>query len=94
MIAGKVEEGERFNLFEARYPLLAGLKVAIVIPTRNRAPYLAVALGSLAGAGKVALGTATLTLGNGITIDLSGDTVAGGSGYTITASGNASASTS
>ena len=28
-------EGARFNLFEARYPLAEGLRVAIIIPTKN-----------------------------------------------------------
>lgn len=37
---GRIEEGERFNLFEARYPLDAGLKVAIVIPTKNHGDLL------------------------------------------------------
>ncbi len=37
---GRIEEGERFNLFEARYPLQEGLKVAIVIPTKNHGELL------------------------------------------------------
>jgi len=37
---GRIEEGERFNLFEARYPLEAGLRVAIVIPTKNHGDLL------------------------------------------------------
>jgi GT2 family glycosyltransferase/glycosyltransferase involved in cell wall biosynthesis len=37
---GRIEEGERFNLFEARYPLQAGLKVAIIIPTKNHGDLL------------------------------------------------------
>jgi GT2 family glycosyltransferase len=37
---GRIEEGERFNLFEARYPLREGLKVAIVIPTKNHGDLL------------------------------------------------------
>ncbi len=32
---GTVYDGSRFNLFEVCYPLRAGLKVAIVIPTKN-----------------------------------------------------------
>ncbi|MDQ3028087.1 MAG: glycosyltransferase, partial [Pseudomonadota bacterium] len=38
--AGAVEEGSRFNLFEARYPLRDGLKVAIIIPTKNHGELL------------------------------------------------------
>ena len=33
--AGRVDDGESFNLFDVRYPLDPGLKVAIVIPTKN-----------------------------------------------------------
>jgi GT2 family glycosyltransferase len=32
---GTVNEGARFNLFDARYPLTNGLRVAIIIPTKN-----------------------------------------------------------
>ncbi len=32
---GLVEDGARFNLFAARYPLAAGMRVAIIIPTKN-----------------------------------------------------------
>ena len=39
-VKGRVEEGERFNLFEARYPLQEGLKVAIIIPTKNHGDLL------------------------------------------------------
>ena len=38
--AGRIEEGGRFNLFEARYPLREGLKVAIIIPTKNHGELL------------------------------------------------------
>ena len=38
--AGRIEEGGRFNLFEARYALREGLKVAIIIPTRNHGELL------------------------------------------------------
>ncbi len=34
---GAVYEGKSFNFFDVRYPLAAGLKVAIIIPTRNHA---------------------------------------------------------
>jgi len=34
---GAVEPGPSFNYFDVRYPLKAGLKVAILIPTRNHA---------------------------------------------------------
>lgn len=34
---GTVEPGPSFNYFDVRYPLKAGLKVAILIPTRNHA---------------------------------------------------------
>lgn len=37
---GTVEEGPGFNYFETRYPLQAGLKVAIVIPTKNHGELL------------------------------------------------------
>jgi GT2 family glycosyltransferase/glycosyltransferase involved in cell wall biosynthesis len=37
---GEVNEGERFNLFDVRYPLAAGLKVAIIIPTKNHGKLL------------------------------------------------------
>lgn len=33
--AGHVEDGPAFNLFDTRYPLAAGARVAIVIPTKN-----------------------------------------------------------
>ncbi|MFO7631651.1 MAG: glycosyltransferase [Caldilinea sp.] len=33
--AGEVHEGSSFNYFDVRYPLVPGLKVAIVIPTKN-----------------------------------------------------------
>jgi len=33
--AGKVNDGPSLNYFDVRYPLVAGLKVAIIIPTRN-----------------------------------------------------------
>lgn len=33
--AGTVNDGESFNLFDVRYPLADGLKVAIIIPTKN-----------------------------------------------------------
>ena len=32
---GRVEDGAGFNLFDTRYPLGEGLKVAIIIPTKN-----------------------------------------------------------
>lgn len=35
--AGTVEAGPSFNYFDVRYPLQPGLKVAIIIPTRNHA---------------------------------------------------------
>lgn len=37
---GEMRDGSRFNLFEARYPLRDGLKVAIVIPTKNHGELL------------------------------------------------------
>ncbi len=37
---GHVEPGAGFNFFEVRYPLAAGLKVAIVIPTKNHGELL------------------------------------------------------
>jgi len=37
---GEVDEGERFNLFDVRYPVAAGLKVAIIIPTKNHGKLL------------------------------------------------------
>ncbi len=33
--AGAVNDGASFNFFDVRYPLVAGLKVAIIIPTKN-----------------------------------------------------------
>ncbi len=39
-VAGRVEAGASFNLFETRYPLAEGLKVAIVIPTKNHGELL------------------------------------------------------
>jgi GT2 family glycosyltransferase/glycosyltransferase involved in cell wall biosynthesis len=38
--AGRMQDGERFNLFEARYPLAEGLRVAVVIPTKNHGDLL------------------------------------------------------
>ena len=38
--AGTMQDSPRFNLFEARYPLQAGLKVAIIIPTKNHGELL------------------------------------------------------
>lgn len=38
--AGTVEDGTSFNLFEVRYPLREGLKVAIIIPTKNHGDLL------------------------------------------------------
>ncbi len=35
--AGEVTAGASFNFFDVRYPLVPGLKVAIVIPTKNHA---------------------------------------------------------
>jgi len=37
---GRVEAGSSFNLFDTRYPLRVGLKVAIVIPTKNHGELL------------------------------------------------------
>ncbi|HUP98550.1 MAG TPA: glycosyltransferase [Usitatibacter sp.] len=44
---GTMEEGGRFNLFEARYPLRPDLKVAIVIPTKNHGALLKQCIDSL-----------------------------------------------
>ena len=44
---GRVEDGARFNLFETRYPVAAGLKVAIVIPTKNHGELLRQCIDSL-----------------------------------------------
>ena len=38
--SGTMQDGERFNLFEARYPLAQGLRVAVVIPTKNHGDLL------------------------------------------------------
>ena len=46
-VAGNMEEGESFNLFESRYPLQPGLKVAIIIPTRNHGELLKQCIDSL-----------------------------------------------
>ena len=35
---GNVVSGQAFNFFDVRYPLVEGLKVAIVIPTKNHGP--------------------------------------------------------
>ena len=37
---GTMQDGERFNLFEARYPLKDGLRVAVIIPTKNHGDLL------------------------------------------------------
>ena len=37
---GTVSDGAGFNLFDTRYPLQAGLKVAIIIPTKNHGDLL------------------------------------------------------
>ncbi|MEO8385153.1 MAG: glycosyltransferase [Betaproteobacteria bacterium] len=37
---GFIEDGDGFNLFHARYPLHSGLKVAIIIPTKNHGELL------------------------------------------------------
>jgi GT2 family glycosyltransferase/glycosyltransferase involved in cell wall biosynthesis len=44
---GRMEDGESFNLFEARYPLQPGLKVAIIIPTKNHGELLRQCIDSL-----------------------------------------------
>jgi GT2 family glycosyltransferase len=46
--AGRVEDGAAFNFFDVRYPLQPGLKVAILIPTRNHADLVRACLDSLA----------------------------------------------
>jgi O-antigen biosynthesis protein len=39
-VVGEARDGPSFNLFDVRYPLQPGLRVAIVIPTRNRGDLL------------------------------------------------------
>jgi GT2 family glycosyltransferase len=39
-VVGEARDGPSFNLFDIRYPLQPGLRVAIVIPTRNRGDLL------------------------------------------------------
>ena len=46
-MAGEVHAGESFNLFETRYPLREGLRVAIVIPTKNHGEVLRQCIDSL-----------------------------------------------
>lgn len=46
-LAGNVQAGESFNLFETRYALREGLRVAIVIPTKNHGELLRQCIQSL-----------------------------------------------
>jgi GT2 family glycosyltransferase len=46
-LPGRVDEGVGFNLFDARYELVAGLKVAIIIPTKNHVDLLRVCVDSI-----------------------------------------------
>lgn len=46
-VEGEVTDGETFNLFEARYPLRADLKVAIIIPTKDHGELLKQCIDSL-----------------------------------------------
>ena len=39
-VAGRVDDGPSFNLFDVRYPLRDDLRVAIIIPTRNQGELL------------------------------------------------------
>ena len=53
--AGQVDDGARFNLFDVRYPLREGLRVAIVIPTKNHGDLVRQCVDSIrATAGSVA----------------------------------------
>lgn len=45
--AGEVMPGPAFNFFDVRYPRPAGLKVAIIIPTKNRADLVRSCIGSI-----------------------------------------------
>lgn len=45
--AGEVAAGPSFNYFDVRYPLTTGLKVAILIPTRNHADLVRACIGSI-----------------------------------------------
>jgi GT2 family glycosyltransferase len=44
---GVVGEGKSFNYFDVRYPLATGLKVAIIIPTRNHAELVGACIRSI-----------------------------------------------
>ena len=44
---GTIGEGVGFNLFDARYPLRPGLKVAIIIPTKNHGDLLRTCIDSI-----------------------------------------------
>jgi GT2 family glycosyltransferase/glycosyltransferase involved in cell wall biosynthesis len=46
-VAGSVNEGESFNLFEARYSVKPGTRVAIIIPTKNHGDLLEQCIDSL-----------------------------------------------
>jgi GT2 family glycosyltransferase/glycosyltransferase involved in cell wall biosynthesis len=53
-VEGRIEPGAGFNFFDARYPLDASLRVAIVIPTRNHGAMLRQCIESLRATIKVA----------------------------------------
>jgi GT2 family glycosyltransferase/glycosyltransferase involved in cell wall biosynthesis len=44
---GRVEPGALFNLFDVRYPLRAGLRVAVIVPTKNHGELLRQCIDSL-----------------------------------------------
>ena len=46
-IRGTIDAGESFNLFDARYPLRDGLRVAVVVPTKNHGELLRQCIDSL-----------------------------------------------
>ncbi|HZZ94226.1 MAG TPA: glycosyltransferase [Usitatibacter sp.] len=46
-LAGTVHAGESFNLFDTRYPVREGLRVAIIIPTKNHGEVLRQCIESL-----------------------------------------------
>ncbi len=46
-VDGFVEDGASFNFYSVRYPLAAGLRVAIVIPTKNHAELLRQCIASI-----------------------------------------------